>query len=131
MTSPHLYGMSAVGDFHPQRTSITTKLMVAPQYRLTSVFVRLALASYKHALALGMRFDFMDCNLPLVPFFQGLGYRVHRGRITHPEYGEVISMMLDLEDVAHLGAVGSPFWQACAEHLAVRGRNIPFEQYEV
>jgi GNAT superfamily N-acetyltransferase len=103
------YGMASVGADHPQYTSTSTRLMVAPEYRGTTLAVRLSVACYKLALDNEIRWNFIDCNDHLVPFFAGLGYLPHRGRVNHPEYGFVNSMILPLGNIGHLNAVKSPF----------------------
>lgn len=119
---PSLYAMDSVGLFHPQRTSITTKLMVSPEFRSKTLAVRLALAAYKQGIRDGIKYDFIDCNPHLVEFFLGLGYRVHKGQIKHTEYGEVVSMILDLEDLDNFERLRSPFRRACA---AFYGSMLP------
>jgi hypothetical protein len=54
-------------------------------------------------------FSVIDCNPPLVPLFQSLGYRKYRSPIDHPEYGRVDAMINGLTDREHLARVGSPF----------------------
>jgi hypothetical protein len=100
--------MFKVGNFHPSRTSLTTKLMIKPEYRKTTLAVRLAIATYRQGLKDGIRYDFIDANSHLINFFSGLGYRVHR-TANHPEYGDVTIMVLDLEDINHLESIRSPF----------------------
>ncbi|MGB8698441.1 MAG: GNAT family N-acetyltransferase, partial [Thermosynechococcaceae cyanobacterium] len=102
------YVMSQVGYFHQQRTSITTKLMLKPEYRKGTLAVRLANAAYALALKDRIRYDFIDANPHLIPFFEGLGYRIHKTDY-HPEYGDVTVMVLDLEDINYLEKISSPF----------------------
>lgn len=106
---PSLFEMDSVGHFHPQHTSITTKLIVSPELRSTTLAVRLALAAYQTAVKDQIRYDFIECKPNLVNLFLRLGYKVHKGRIFHPERGECISMILDLENFEHLEKIGSPF----------------------
>jgi Acetyltransferase (GNAT) domain len=102
------YAMSQVGYFHQQRTSITTKLMLKPEYRKGTLAVRLANAAYALYLKDRIRYDFIDANPHLIPFFEGLGYRIHKTD-HHSEYGDVTVMVLDLEDINYLEKIGSPF----------------------
>jgi hypothetical protein len=105
-----LYGLSTLGgDLHPSVTSVTTKLMVSPAYRHGHLAIKIVSASYKAGLTGAIKFDFIDCNPPLEAFFQRLGYRRYRGTVHHPEYGEVVPMLLELLNIAHLEKVGSPF----------------------
>ncbi len=90
-------------------TSITTRLMVHPRHRRTTLATRLACEAYRRALDCGTLLDFIDCNAHLVEYFAGLGYRPHRTDFVHPEYGAVTVMRLDLTDRPHLESVRSPF----------------------
>lgn len=104
------YEMQQVGkDEHPAKTSITTRLMIAPEHRRGRLAVRLASASYAVGLKRGVRWNFIDCNEHLVAFFLGLGWTAYVPPAVHPEYGLVHRMRLDLADLEHLEAVQSPF----------------------
>lgn len=115
-----LYGMADVGADHPARTAITTRLMTAPEYRGSPLAVRLSMAAYGLGLAAGIRWNFMDCNDHLVPFFTALGYVRHRGIVDHPEYGAVHCMVFDLEDRAGLAALRSPLLRVYRDHADAR-----------
>lgn len=104
-----LYQMRRCGIAHPHGTSVTTKLVVAPDLRSSTLPYRLAAATYAAALADGVSFDFVDVYPARVPFFQRLGYRVHLPRAVHPEFGEVIVMRLGMRDAQHLAQMNSPF----------------------
>ena len=125
-----LFGIDSADPRFLAGTSITTKLMVAPHYRNTSLAYRLARATYRCARADGIHQDFIDVNPPLVPFFQKLGYRVHRPRVLHPEYGPVVVMRIDVHDAEHFERVGSPFFRLACEPSQVtlhkaHERSIP------
>jgi hypothetical protein len=104
-----LYQMQRCGTAHPHSTSVTTKLVIAPGYRGSTLPYRLAAATYCEGLADGVSFDFVDVYPARVPFFERLGYRVHLPEAQHPEYGTVIVMRLSMRDAQHLAQVGSPF----------------------
>lgn len=108
--------MHSVGFYHPGATSICTRLMVAPQFRGSSVALRLAKASYAFALRHQIRYNFVDCSDRMIRFFERLGY-VHQGCAEHPEYGVGNVMRLDLLDRVNLAQIQSPF----LELLAARG----------
>jgi GNAT superfamily N-acetyltransferase len=104
-----LYQLERCGSAYPHGTSVTTKLVVAPDQRGSTLPYRLAAATYAAALADGVSFDFVDVYPARVPFFQRLGYQVHLPRAVHPEYGPVIVMRLGMRDAQHLAEVRSPF----------------------
>lgn len=104
-----LYRLREFDRFYPSSVSITTKLMVAPDYRHSMLPLRLAVRSYVSGIAFGCAFDCIDCNKHLVPFFNRLGYRRVFPEVVHPEYGRVVPMVLALLDINHLEKVRSPF----------------------
>lgn len=106
-----LYRLRELGALFPKRVSITTKLMVSPEYRSTPLALKLALACYIGGIDRAVGIDAIDCNPPLRPFFVRLGYRQVFRAIHHPEYGYVIPMFLALRDKHHLKQVGSPFYK--------------------
>jgi len=104
-----LYDMESCGAAHPSHTSVTTKLVISPEYRCSTLACRLAMATYHTGLCDGVLFDFVDVYPARIPFFERLGYRVHLPRALHPEYGPVIVMRLAMRDARHLTSVKSPF----------------------
>lgn len=117
--------LESVGHFHPSNTSICTRLMVASARRGTSLALRLSKASYAFGLANRVRFNFIDCNTSLVPFFERLGYVFHR-LAEHPEHGIGSVMRLDLLDRVRLIQLRSPFlsilnsWTKCTSSPGFR-----------
>jgi hypothetical protein len=103
-----LYDMRRAEPCFPERCSVTTKLMISPKYRRLRVGVDLCVAAFSHALGLGVVCDFMDCNPHLERYFARFGYRAYCGRISHPEYGDVLPMLLVFNDLVHLKALKSP-----------------------
>jgi hypothetical protein len=91
------------------RVAVTTRLAVAAPYRHGPTAVRLATAAYAFGLAHGIVQAVVDCRKLLVPMFIRLGYVVHRRHLTHPEFGEVTVLKLDLHDERQLRACRSPF----------------------
>jgi hypothetical protein len=108
------YHLSSVGSDHPARTSINTRLMIASDDRKGRLAVRLAIACYEYGTPRGIRWNFIDCNSHLVPFFRGLGYVEHVPAAQHPEYVIVTRMRLDGLNQVHLEAVRSPFARCLA-----------------
>lgn len=104
-----LLGMAFAGDDHPGATSVSTRLMVASRFRGSNVTVRLCVAAFRAGLEHGIRWNFITCREHLVPLYQGLGFREYRQIVEHDEYGEVMPLVLKLDDLPHLEALGSPF----------------------
>lgn len=106
---PELYNMAAIASVYPRHVSMGTKFMMLPRYRRGTLAVRIMMAAFKRGMEEDIRFDFLDCNPHLEPFFAGMGYRPSCGRVHHPEYGDVQPLYLAFGDAEHLRAVGSPF----------------------
>lgn len=88
--------------------SLTTKLMIAPRARRSRLGLTLAAEAFAHARRVGIRTDFADCQPSRLPLFTRLGYRRLPGVMVHPVYGSSIPLRLDVDDLAHLEACGSP-----------------------
>lgn len=122
-----LYQLRAFEPFYPFSLSVTTKLMVAPEYRRSLLPRQLSVCCYVHGLRLGTAFDFIDCNAPLVPFFSKLGYRQVFPAVPHPEYGNVVPMVLAMYDRDYLKHVGSPFTRHACNAIDRKG-SVAFFQ---
>lgn len=120
-----LYRLRSFSPFFPERVSITTKLMVSPHFRGTSLALSLAMSCYTRGLELGTCFDFIDCNPPLVGFFERLGYRQMVAPVEHPEFGTVVPLVLVIHDVDHLTKAGSPFANI-ARRFGDRDNSVTF-----
>lgn len=112
------YDVRSVGPAHPSHTSITTRLMVAPQLRHTRLPLMLACECYRVGLDNGVHWNFIDCNEHLVGFFTRMGYIQHLPRAWHEEYGHVSCMRLNLLDTAHLAKINSPFLTLLHQRLS-------------
>ena len=123
-TYPHLYDMFWVGEHFHNRVSVTTKLMVSPKYRGGTLPVRLASTGYRLAAESRVLFDFIDCNAHLESFFTRLGYRRYRPTVNHCEYGEVLPMVLMLEDTDHLVKVKSPLLRVRKLYQTIPSKTV-------
>lgn len=116
-----LYSIADFGDFHPDGTSTTTKLMVARPFRRSTVAVRLAQACYDVGIDAGVSFNFIDCSPGMKSFFRHLGFRQVSPDFIHPEYGLVSPLVLALRDHEYLDLIRSPlrFAPGRTEHSSV------------
>ncbi len=122
---PDLYSMNMVGDYHPNHTCITTKLMIAKPYRKLGLVIALGKALYHHARSRGKEFDFIDANDYLLPYYNALGYRRYTDDITHPEYGKVTPLVLVGSDYDYLARIGSP-WTALLKNYPQNREAVHF-----
>ena len=93
----------------PGRFAIVSRLVTRPEARggAASAGLELARAACARGLALSVETAYIDCQAPLAPFFEWLGFDVVEAFV-HPHAGPVRLMRLDLTDVARLERSGSP-----------------------
>ena len=91
-----IYKMQTLaGTAHPQYTSISNYLIVKKEFRGSPIILDLARIFYEQLLLEGIKYDFLDCETYMLPFYSRLGYK-NMGEITHPEFGKGYLMMLDI-----------------------------------
>lgn len=117
-----MYKLSAFSAETLPSVSISTRLMISPTHRKSTLAIHLICTNFEFCVAEGLSIDVMDCNAHLVPFFSKLGYQIHRDDLVHPEYGDVTVMYLQARDVRHLERIGSPF--ACVHHGLQTGNRV-------
>lgn len=103
-----LYDIKKV-DQHLGHTAIVTKFMVSQEYRRSVLSLLLANECFQIGKRNHVKYTFIDCYPKLINYFKKLGFRSYRDNIHHPEYGDVIPLVLYNEDIDHLKRVNSPF----------------------
>lgn len=123
----HFYGLSCVGEDHPNYTSICTRLMIAKSHRRSLLGYRLAITCLELGLTKGLKWSFLDCNDHLVPFFTRLGCQKYIGKANHEEYGYVTPMRFSLCDHTFLQCIRSPFLRSIRDYDLARSNRAFFE----
>lgn len=96
--------------------TVSSRLMIAPEYRNSSIISVLVLDSYRDSLERGNQFDLL-CSAPwLLPFYANMGYRRYTDHFLDPEVGLQVPQVLVLEDVEHLKSVRSPFYRVARHY---------------
>jgi len=121
---PEFYRMGFLGASHPIGTSFVTKLIVDPEYRNSTLTVRLVQEMYRHLVLAGSLFIFIDTNDHLVNMYSRLGFVPYMGKVHHEEYGDVLPMILVTADEEHLQSVKSPLYRVAAEISRDLGYNF-------
>jgi len=105
------YGMRVFEPYFPKKTTMTTRLVVAPEARRSTVAMSVIMAWYSVQRAAGVCFDFIDCRDDVKPMFLKLGYRQVLGQpVRHPESGDLhYPLVLVHNDAEYLTRVRSPF----------------------
>ena len=90
-----------VGDAYLLSTSIAGRFMLKSSLRRKGIGLRIMQAHYKQLLLDEIKFDFIDAEAYLVPFFEKLGYKTI-GRIDYSIYESSTLMVLDILNIEHL-----------------------------
>ena len=112
-----IYKIDELGLRDLSRIQITTKLMVRPDLRRTAIGPRLIQHYADQGYQLGVEVDFLDCNKPLVPFFERMGYCSYRGWVFHKEYGTVRPMIYATDVIDYVDAIGSILAAPAKAHI--------------
>ncbi|MCB1736628.1 MAG: GNAT family N-acetyltransferase [Gammaproteobacteria bacterium] len=112
-----IYHLAHWAGFPPETLSMTSRLMVAPAWRGSTVLAALLAAIFRFARERGVRFDFCNCSPSLVEFYEQLGYRRYADGFMDQDAGYHVPLVFMAEDVVHMRAVRSPFWRDA--------RNLP------
>lgn len=89
-----IYRVNKFSEFDLSEMSFTTKLMVLPEFRKTSIPTRLIREYASLGYRAGIKLTFIDCNKPLIPMFERMGYFSYMGWAFHKEYGTVRPMFM-------------------------------------
>jgi hypothetical protein len=85
----------------------STKLMIDPALRGSPIVIELIRAYARHGYRRGVRVNVIDCNKPLIPFFEKIGYFSYTGWVFHREYGTVRPMFLATDALRYFESIDS------------------------
>ncbi|MCB1734537.1 MAG: GNAT family N-acetyltransferase [Gammaproteobacteria bacterium] len=106
-----IYQLEHWAEFPAKSLSMTSRLMVAPDWRGSTVLAALLAAIFRFARENGVRFDFCNCTPSLVEFYEQLGYRRYADGFMDKDAGYHVPLVFMAEDIEHMRAVRSPFWR--------------------
>lgn len=112
-----LYRLRDFGFGDLSRIQITTKLMVRPDLVRSGVSMRMIQVYAADTARTGVEVDFIDCNRPLIPMFERMGYVSYCGWRVHKEYGTVRPMFLALDTIHRQRDLGSPLCRPISQHV--------------
>jgi predicted GNAT family N-acyltransferase len=104
--------------FPKSALSFSSRFMVAPKYRNSSVAGAIVVEAYKLAREQGILFDFSHASPWLVPFYENLGFRRYGDNFLDVDAGLQIPLVLLLDDIAHLQAVHSPMYRSARRAIS-------------
>ena len=103
------HGFDRLPDDLLLRSSLTTKLIIAPAHRRGTLATRLVAGIFASGYQHGCRVNIINCNPPLDRFFAKLGFVELAREQPHPLYGPVSVMLLPVADRDWFRAIRSPF----------------------
>lgn len=117
------YSMDRFQKFYKEKSNpkfaLMSKVMVFKTYRNTPAFQLLSAESYRIFCNAQVQFCFGICNFYLLPLYEYYGYRRYIRNSTDPNYGSTVPYVLLIDDVQHLQAVRSPFFDmVCRTKIA-------------
>ena len=96
--------------------AVTSKLVVAKAYRGTLVSARLCQAGFAQLQARRVHLNYLSCRFYLVEMYSRLGFRICGANFSHPEAGQLVPMVLLVQDYEHLQQIKSPLAAICAKY---------------
>lgn len=109
------FSLSRFQSYQPNSFSFCSRLMMAPKFRTSGIFISLLRAAYCLGLEKGVLLNFIHCVPRHISFFEHLGFRRYKDLIVDANVGPQMPMVLFVEDVKHLMDVRSPL-----RHVAIR-----------
>jgi hypothetical protein len=100
--------LSRLPEDERRLVSITSRLMVGPQWRGTALGIRLGQAVIRHYVASGLAWDYIVVRPEMEPFYTRLGYQRTVRRVDFPGVGSLTPLRLNL-DPTYLKATRSAF----------------------
>jgi CRP-like cAMP-binding protein len=107
------YALDCFAGFPESSFSFSSRLMVVPEFRGSTVVPRMLMKAYEEGWKRGTRFNFCFCRPRLIELYERLGFIRYKDNILEPAQGYMVPMILLNEDAAHLKAVHSPFYRIC------------------
>lgn len=103
------FSMDRFQAFPVESFSITSRLVVHPEWRGTAALGLLFSRGYEMLRERNSRINFCHCTPALVKLYEQIGYRRYAEAIVDPDVGYHVPLLLLSEDIAHLRETGSYF----------------------
>jgi len=107
-----------------QQFAYTSKFMVAPAYRNSTVSYLLAAESYQLYCHHQVQFSFGVCNFHLLRLYEQFGFRRFGQNFIDDGYGLLAPYVLLVDDIAHLRAVRSPFYRTARKSSSLNSHVV-------
>lgn len=111
------YALDKFAEFGDEAFGFTYRLVVLPEYRGTTVLIRLLLEVYEDVWKKGVKFTFCYCRPRLINVYERLGFVRYKENFLVESQGYMAPMVLIVDDARHLKVVRSPFLRVCRAHM--------------
>jgi hypothetical protein len=118
------FSLEMFRDIPNSALSFCSRLMVNGRLRRSPLAANLSIKSYQLGRERGVKLNFSHTAPKVAPLFQHMGFRKYKDEIEDEEVGRQIPLVLLLEDVEHLKAMGSPFLTEATQY-----KNSPAIRY--
>src|SRR5262245_16374926 len=109
MTLAKSFHLGRFNSFPGASLSFFSLLMVHKDHRSSAIAAHLSIAAYQLCRDRGVQFNFVHCVPRLLRLFERMGFRQYKQHFQDAEVGEQGPLVLVVEDIEHLKAIGSPF----------------------
>lgn len=94
-----------------RKFALSTKVMVAPEYRNTQVLYFIIAKGYELYCEHRVQFSFGGCNMYLLRLYEGIGLRRFGRNFIDPGYGLITPIVWLVDDIEHMRILHSPFYR--------------------
>lgn len=106
------------------QVAFVTKLMVALEYRSSSVLYFILTELYEFYSKMGVQFSFGACNLHLLRFYEKMGYHRYGRNFTDSGYGLLSPIMMLTNDLKYFRELRSPFFRIAKKKAKVDSQEV-------
>lgn len=91
--------------------ALSTKVMVAPNYRNSQVFYLIIVKTYELYCEHRVQFSFGGCNMSLIRLYEEVGLRRFGRNFADPGYGLLTPIVWLVDDIEHVKKLHSPVYR--------------------
>ena len=106
-----IYAIEKFAPSFGDHISMTSRMMVAKNYRGSSVPAALVGAVYSTGREMGSKFDFCNCAPSLLEFYEQIGFRRFTDGFMDEDNGYHVPLVMLVRDTQHLRQVRSPLYR--------------------
>ena len=110
-----IYAIEKFAPSFGENISMTSRMMVAKDYRGSSVPAALVGAVYSTGREMGSKFDFCNCAPSLLEFYEQIGFRRFTDGFMDEDNGYHVPLVMLARDTQHLRQVRSPLYRVARQ----------------